>query len=115
LIASLGLTLPIPQNDILFVDRANYTWGIFDEIGTTAFYAGKPEIGIGVCQKLLKEPHLPAEHRERVQNNYKIYVEHFQKIQKESEERQKQLSEKILKESNKTTLDMKPEAITVKL
>jgi hypothetical protein len=64
---------------------------------------------------LLKEPHLPAEHRERVQNNYKIYVEHFQKIQKESEERQKQLSEKILKESNKTTLDMKPEAITVKL
>ena len=115
LIASLGLTIPIPQNDILFVDRANYTWGIFDEIGTTAFYAGKPEIGIGVCQKLLKEPHLPADHRERVQNNYKIYIDHFQKIQKESEERQKQLSEKIIKESNKTTLDMKPEAITVKL
>lgn len=115
LIASLGLTIPMPQNDILFVDRANYTWGIFDEIGTTAFYAGKPEIGIGVCEKLLKEPHLPPEHRERVQNNYKIYMQHMQKIQQEMMEKQKEWSEKIIKQSNRTTLDMKPEAATVKL
>ena len=115
LVASLGLTIPIPQNDILFVDRANYTWGIFDEIGTTAFYAGKPEVGIGVCEKLLKEPHLPQEHRERVQNNYKIYIQHMQKIQQEMMEKQKEWSEKIIKQSNRTTLDMKPEAATVKL
>ncbi|NDG13923.1 MAG: hypothetical protein EB124_12395, partial [Betaproteobacteria bacterium] len=66
-------------------------------------------------EKLLKEPHLPPEHRERVQNNYKIYIEHFQKLQKEMAEKQKEWSEKIIKESNKTTLNIKPEAVTVKL
>jgi len=115
LVASLGLTIPIPQNDILFVDRANYAWGIYDEIGTTAFYAGKPEIGIGVCEKLLKESHLPQEHRERVQNNYKIYIQHMQKIQQEMMEKQKEWSEKVIKQSNRTTLDINPETITVKL
>jgi glycosyltransferase involved in cell wall biosynthesis len=115
LVASLGLTIPLPQNDILFVDKANYMWGIYDEVSTTAFYAGKPQIGIACCEKLLKEQFLPSEHRERVQNNYKIYMQSLQKMQEELMQQQSQWASKIAKETNKTTLDIKPGMAEVKL
>jgi tetratricopeptide (TPR) repeat protein len=115
LVAHLGLNIPIPKNDILFVDYANYLWGIFDEVGTTAFYAGFPQIGMQSCHKLLNEPHLPPEHKERVQNNYNIYLKAFQEMQAKLMEQQKDLSEKIAKEANKTTLNINPKAVTVKL
>jgi tetratricopeptide (TPR) repeat protein len=115
LVASLGMSIPIPEQDILFVDRANYMWGIYDEVSTTAFYAGKPQIGLAACEKLLKENFLPPEHRERVTNNYKIYVDSFQKMQQQVMEQQKAWAEKISKNANKTTLDIKPETAALKL
>jgi glycosyltransferase involved in cell wall biosynthesis len=115
LISHLGAHIPVPQNDILFVDNANYLWGIFDEIATTAFYAGMPQLGMQCCQKLLNEPYLPAEHRERVQNNMNIYMQAFKQFQMKVEQQQKELTEKVAKESNKTTLKVNPKAATVKL
>ena len=115
LIASLGLSIPLPKNDILFVDKANYNWGIFDELATTAYYVGRHEIGIGVCERLLKEQFLPPEHRERVQKNYSIYMQTMEKMQQEIANQQKQWAENIIKETNKTTLDIKPENATLKL
>lgn len=115
LVASLGTTIPLPQHDILFVDGANYLWGIFDEIGTTAFYAGRPQIGMAACQKLLNEPHLPQEHRQRVENNYKIYMQAYEKFQEETLKQQKEQNDKMLKNINKTTLNINPEKIAVKL
>lgn len=115
LVASLGLTIPIPEQDILFVDRANYLWGIYDEIATTAFYAGKAHIGYAACEKLLKETHLPEEHHVRVRNNHSIYVQVLQKMQQEMLEQQKQWAEKVSKASNQTTLNIKPENVALKL
>lgn len=115
LVASWGLNIPMPEHDILFVDRANYLWGIYDEIATTAHYVGRPQMGMACCEKLLKEPHLPQEHRERVQNNYNFYTKGMQQFQEEMLKQQAKLNEKIIKERNKTTLDVKPEALTVKL
>jgi hypothetical protein len=115
LIAHLGLHIPVPQNDILFVDNANYLWGIFDEVATTAFYAGMPQVGMQCCQKLLGEPYLPAEHRERVQNNMNIYSKAFNQFQVNLEQQQKEWATKIAKETNKTTLNVSPKAATVKL
>jgi glycosyltransferase involved in cell wall biosynthesis len=115
LVASLGASIPLPQQDILFVDGANYTWGIYDEIGTTAFYAGKPQVGMAACSKLLSENYLPPEHRERVQNNYKIYMKAFEEFQQQMLKQQEENNKKILANMNKTTLDINPEKVTVKL
>jgi glycosyltransferase involved in cell wall biosynthesis len=115
LVASLGLTIPIPEQDILFIDRANYTWGIYDEVGTTAFYAGKPQLGLLACEKLLKETHLPQEHRERVTNNYKIYVQTMEKLQKEYQTKKEEFEENLKKNANKTTLNISPEMAQLKL
>lgn len=115
LVASLGLTIPVPENDILFVDRANYLWGIYDELATTSFYIGRPQVGIGCCEKLLKEQYLPQEHRERISKNYQIYTEHFKKMQEDMLRQQQEWAAKMIKETNKTTLDIKPEAVLAKL
>ena len=115
LVASLGLSIPMPEHDILFVDRANYLWGIYDEIATTSYYTGRPQVGLGACEKLLKEPYLPKEHRERVENNYKIYMQGLQQMQQEMMKQQQEFASKVIKEENKTTLKMSSEAATVKL
>jgi len=114
LVAHLGVTMPIPQ-DILFVDTANYLWGIYDEVGTTAFYAGRPQIGMSACEKILKEPHLPEEHRERVTNNYNIYMKHMLEYQEKLIQEQMKKNEELAKKVNRTTLNVSPEAVTVKL
>ena len=114
LVAHLGLTIPVPQ-DILFVDNANYQWGIYDEIGTTAFYAGRPQIGMSACEKILKEPHLPQEHRERVTNNYNIYLKHLLEMQEKMLQQQMEKNKEIASKVNKTTLDISPEKAALKL
>jgi len=109
LVASYALSLPIPTEDILFVDNAPYQWGILDEVGTTAFYVGKFHMGLAACQKLLNEEFMPEFHRERVQKNHDVYLKVIEDIQKKQLqpiiEKQKEVEEKVKKETNKTTFE----------
>ena len=68
-----GLVNCNPQADILFIDQTIYDWGIWDEIGATAFKQGDFEVGYKACEKLLKDGKLPQEHLERVTNNFNSY------------------------------------------
>ena len=104
--ASYGVTIPYPHDNILFVDKANYEWGMLDEIATTAAYVGKPHMGLAACEKLLKEPYLPEEQRQRVANNHKIYLEMVSKHQQAIEEQQRKILENVQKNTNKTTLNI---------
>jgi hypothetical protein len=70
---------------------------------------------MSACQKLLSEPHLPNEHRPRVENNYKIYMQAFQKFQEQVAQQQKDWAEKVSKNVNKTTLDIDPKKVAVTL
>jgi hypothetical protein len=78
LYAKMAADIPFPSEDILFVQDDVYKWGILDEIGATAFYAGKPHIGYSACKKLLAENRLPQDHIERVQNNLNQYLKFFE-------------------------------------
>ena len=79
LISSFGPNLKI-SDDSLFLDKDSYTWGILDEIGSTAYYANQPVIGIQACEKLLSEPYLPEAEKERVINNYNSYIRKFDEV-----------------------------------
>ena len=81
LVANLGNKIPLPKNS-LFVESDQYLWGIHDEIGTCAYYAGQPELGFTACKKLLSEPYLPENHRARVKNNYNAYLKDFPDLEK---------------------------------
>jgi len=118
LVASMGLTIPLPQNDILFVDMANYRWGLLDEVATTAFYVGKYHMGLAACEKLLSEPYLPEEHRPRVENNKNAYIQAIAQIQGQINAQQAQTLSNIKTvkiPEPKTTLNISPENLAVKL
>jgi len=122
LISSHALTIPIPQNEILFVDHANYSWGILDEVATTAFYAGRIHMGLAACEKLLSEPYMPDDQRPRVESNRKAYMNAVQQIQQQINQQQfdslkvvQEAAKKVENNKLKTTLDINPEKFAVKL
>ena len=100
LFAKSALDLSYPENDILFVSADVYKYGILDEIGSTAFYAGKPHMGYSACKKLLTENLLPESEVDRVQNNLNQYIKFFEQtnqmhvLQQIDEKAQKQAEKK---------------------
>jgi hypothetical protein len=71
--AKIAAEIPLPKDDILFVSNAIYDYAILDELGATAFYAGKPEVGYLACKKLLEEGKMPNTELERVKVNFNQY------------------------------------------
>jgi tetratricopeptide (TPR) repeat protein len=78
LYAKMAMDIPYPAEDILFVSEDIYKYGILDEIGSTAFYAGKAHMGYAACKKLLMENRLPENDIDRVQNNLNQYLKFFE-------------------------------------
>jgi len=99
LYAKMALEIPYPHDDILFVSADVYKYAVLDEIGSTAFYAGKPHMGYSACKKLLVENLLPESEIQRVQNNLNQYVKFFEDtkqmhIIQQIDEQAKKLSER---------------------
>ena len=122
IMAQHALSIPLPQDNILFVDTGVYTWGILDEVATTAAHVGKFHMGLAACDKLLAEPYLPEEHRERVANNRKLYHETVLKFNeqliKQKEEvlsKQYEAMKKANENASKTTLNIDLSKEPVKL
>ena len=86
--ARMALDIPYPQNDILFISDDCYKYQILDEIGATAYYAGKPHIGLEACKRLINENLIPEEHKERARANleqYETLVQQIHLAEKEAE------------------------------
>jgi glycosyltransferase involved in cell wall biosynthesis len=122
IMASHALSIPLPQDNILFVDTGVYTWGILDEVATTAAHVGKFHMGLAACDKLLSEPFLPQEQKERVMANRKLYHdtvakfnEQLVKQQEEVTKKQMEAIVKVKENSNKTTLNIDLNKQPVKL
>tara|TARA_R110002020_G_scaffold475900_2_gene714000 strand:- start:147 stop:1436 length:1290 start_codon:yes stop_codon:yes gene_type:complete len=113
LYARMAAEIPYPENDILFIQDEIYHWGILDEIGATAFYAGQPLVGQQATLKLLNENLAPREHMERIQNNAKSYEQVVQQMQQQMKEQQVQkemqnIKEKEEKKERKNSKEKKP-------
>jgi glycosyltransferase involved in cell wall biosynthesis len=120
-IASMGLTIPLPQNDILFVDNAIYKWGILDEVATTSFHVGKIHMGYAACEKLLNENLIPQEHRERIEKNKQSYLTTLTHIQSQMNqqaiENVKTVNKAVdkINQTPQTLLKFDPQKVAVKL
>ena len=110
LYAKAGLEVPYPDQDILFIQEEIYRYGMLDEVGATAFYAGKPHIGYAACKKLLDEKLVPEGERQRVEGNYKSYVDILTQMQqhqmvsdfdKQMSDLKRRQAEKEIKKSKK--------------
>lgn len=108
--AKMASDIPYPSEDILFIDNDIYRFGILDELGSTAYYAGKPEIGHAACKILLDRNLLPPQEVARVRNNLneyekillqlKIKKQELELEQKQKEKEKKQKQEEIKKFKN---------------
>lgn len=103
--------MPIPEGEILFVPDAIYRFVALDELGATAFAAGRPELGYLACKKLLEENRLPQTEIERVQQNYNQYIKIMDEIgeqrKKMEEARIQAVSKQQQNISTNTTLNVK--------
>ncbi len=103
--ASTGIGIPYPDNDILFIQEEVYKYGLLDEIGATAFYAGKPHMGYAACKRLIEENLIPPEQKERVRQNYESYTNIMQQMQQQQmmKEMDSQIDDLKKKQQNKET------------
>jgi len=104
--ARMALEIPYPEQDILFISDDVYKYQILDEIGATAYYAGKPHMGLHACQRLINENLLPEEHKPRCLENLKQYQslvdsihahEAHIKAEEENEKKEQKKQDKINK------------------
>lgn len=72
--------MPLPQGEILFVPDAIYNFIALDELGASAYAAGRPELGYLACKKLLEENRLPPSEVPRVQQNFNHYKQILDQI-----------------------------------
>jgi glycosyltransferase involved in cell wall biosynthesis len=68
LFARAAAAIPRPP-DILFVDDAVYAWRVLDELAIATFYMGKRHESRALNERLLREGHLPASERPRIEAN----------------------------------------------
>lgn len=91
LYARQAAEMPLPEGEILFVPDAIYKFVALDELGATAFAAGRPEIGYLACKKLLDEGRVPPSEIERVQQNYNQYRVIMQQIDEQRKKFEEQM------------------------
>ena len=106
--ARMAAQIPYPKDDILFIDTDVYRYGILDEIGSTAFYAGKIEEGYNACKTLIDRKLIPEQEMERVKNNFKEYERLITEI------KMKQLETKVEKKIEKKEEQKKVKAFKQK-
>jgi len=75
--------MPLPQGEILFVPDAIYKFVALDELGATAYAAGRPELGFLACKKLLEENRVPQTEIPRIQQNYNQYIAIMRQIEEQ--------------------------------
>lgn len=71
--ARMAAEIPYPKDDILFIDNDVYRFGILDEIGSCAYYAGKVQEGYNACKALLDRKIVPESELQRVKTNFAEY------------------------------------------
>lgn len=114
--ARMGLEIPYPEQDILFIQDDVYRWGLLDEVGATAFYANQPHVGYEACKRLLERNLIPEPHKIRVKENFKSYENVLKQIhaQKESQRIRQEEQAKLEKKQNKLNKNKKSTKIPEK-
>jgi tetratricopeptide (TPR) repeat protein len=100
LFAQQAVKIPYPHNDILFLSKDIYEWMCWDELASSAYYAGDMMAGLEACNKLLTEKRFPKEHEERIIGNFKHYSNWWNekeeaRVKAETEQAKSQVEDKI--------------------
>ncbi len=73
----IAAALPLPKDDVLFVDHTVYNWRARDEWSICAYWCGGYAESARLCRELLADPQLPDAERARVQSNLEFSLPHL--------------------------------------
>ena len=105
LYAKQAMEIPYPKDDILFISDDVYKWQLLDELGASAYYAGKPHVGYHACKKLVDENLVPEQERSRVVDNLKQYEQVVTAIHAHAEKEEGQTRIKEKEEKKQAKID----------
>lgn len=74
LFAERAAAIPLPEADILFVDRSVYDWRAIDEQAVCASWIGKELEAFALCRRLLARTDIGDEDRSRIARNRDLSV-----------------------------------------
>ena len=77
----------------MFIGDDIYKWQLLDEVGATAYYAGKPHMGYHACKRLMDENLAPSDNKTRILDNFNQYEKIVTSLQVETA--QKEVDNKI--------------------
>jgi len=108
--AKMGIEIPYPEMDILFIAQDVYGWKMLDEFSAVAFYNNDFINGYAVTKKLVDDNKFEESHKERIYENMKAYeskmaeIQHQHQMQQEQQqmmEKHKELENKLKKREEK--------------
>lgn len=74
LFAKTGAEIPYPEKDILFVSQKIYDYLLLDELSVCAFWSGRHQESLDLCDRILASGKVPSNDVERIQNNRQYAV-----------------------------------------
>ena len=80
--AKMGLTIPMPIYDILFISQDVYDWQLLDELASCAYYVHQFQEGYDASIRLLQEGKVPPSEIQRIQTNMAEYEKKLQELMK---------------------------------
>lgn len=81
--AKIGSTIPFPKNQLLFIFKHVYSFQMLDELAICAYYIGKYHESISLCDRLIKEGHVPENQLSRIKQNMKFSLDKLKELEKE--------------------------------
>jgi len=88
--AKMGMTIPMPKFDILFISQDVYDWQLLDELASSAYYVHAFREGYEASIKLLREGKIPASEVQRIQTNLVEYEKKMKEIEEAERAMEKQ-------------------------
>jgi glycosyltransferase involved in cell wall biosynthesis len=98
LYAKMGLTIPMPRHDILFIAQDVYEWQLLDELASCSYYVHAYQEGLDASKKLLASGKVPPSEIQRIQTNlaeYQKKVEEMQAFDIQFAEHQKRMTQAV--------------------
>lgn len=74
LFAERAAAIPLPEQDLLFVNAEVYNWRALDEQAVCASWIDKQEESFRICRHLLQRDDIPEEDRQRIASNRDVCV-----------------------------------------
>lgn len=78
----MGISIPFPQKDVLFVDKFVYDYGMKDELAVSSYYVRNYLESFKLCDSLLKSNIIPDDMRNRVQDNLNSAKDKLEKMER---------------------------------